>query len=109
MLTAIELDVFTAAGEGATAEAVAKRCGTDRRATELLLNALVALDVLRLAGFLVKPLEIEAVLDSHPSVRASQVVGIDGFGASAPAKDLFKHYGFTTERVVAVATQALGG
>jgi len=50
MLTAIELDVFTAAGEGATAEAVAKRCGTDRRATELLLNALVALDVLRLAG-----------------------------------------------------------
>jgi SAM-dependent methyltransferase len=29
---------------------VAKRCGTDRRATELLLNALVALDVIRLAG-----------------------------------------------------------
>jgi (2Fe-2S) ferredoxin/predicted O-methyltransferase YrrM len=50
MLTAVELDVFTAVGEGATAETVAKRCGTDRRATELLLNALVALDALRVAG-----------------------------------------------------------
>jgi len=35
-------------------------------------------DVLRLAGFLVNPLEIEAVLDTHPALRASQVVGIDG-------------------------------
>jgi fatty-acyl-CoA synthase len=35
-------------------------------------------DVLRLSGFLVNPLEIEAVLDSHPSVQMSQVVGIDG-------------------------------
>ena len=50
LLTAVELDVFTALGGGATAAAVAQRCGTDRRATELLLNALVALDVLRFAG-----------------------------------------------------------
>ena len=35
-------------------------------------------DVLRLAGFLVNPMEIEAVLDAHPSVAVSQVVGIDG-------------------------------
>ena len=35
-------------------------------------------DVLRLAGFLVNPMEIEAVLDAHPSVSVSQVVGIDG-------------------------------
>ena len=35
-------------------------------------------DVLRLSGFLVNPLEIEAVLDTHASVSASQVVGIDG-------------------------------
>jgi fatty-acyl-CoA synthase len=35
-------------------------------------------DVLRLSGFLVNPLEIEAVLDAHPSVAVSQVVGIDG-------------------------------
>jgi transketolase len=37
------------------------------------------------------------------------VVGIDTFGASAPAKDLFKHFGITADHVVAVATQALGG
>ena len=35
-------------------------------------------DALRLSGFMVNPLEIEAVLDSHPSIAASQVVGIDG-------------------------------
>jgi len=50
LLSALELDVFTAVGEGATAAVVARRCGTDRRATELLLNALVALGVLRLTG-----------------------------------------------------------
>jgi transketolase len=37
-----------------------------------------------------------------------RVVGIDTFGASAPAKDLFRHFGFTTEHVVAVAGRALG-
>ena len=37
------------------------------------------------------------------------VVGIDTFGASAPAKDLFKQFGITADHVVAVATQALGG
>ena len=37
-----------------------------------------------------------------------RVVGIDTFGASAPAKELFKHFGFTTEHVVAVAIRALG-
>ncbi|MEQ8660373.1 MAG: AMP-binding protein, partial [Gammaproteobacteria bacterium] len=34
-------------------------------------------DVLRLGGFLVSPLEIEAVIDAHPQVTASQVVAID--------------------------------
>jgi transketolase len=29
-----------------------------------------------------------------------EIIGIDHFGASAPAKDLFKAYGFTPERVV---------
>lgn len=50
LLTAIELDVFTAVGDGASAATVAKRCRTDRRATEILLNALVGLDALRLHG-----------------------------------------------------------
>ncbi len=37
------------------------------------------------------------------------VVGMDTFGASAPAKDLFKHFGITTEHLVSVAEAALGG
>ncbi len=35
------------------------------------------------------------------------VVGIDTFGASAPAEALFKHFGFTAEAVVAVATSMI--
>ena len=31
------------------------------------------------------------------------VIGIDSFGASAPADQLFKHYGFTVEKVIAAA------
>ena len=38
-----------------------------------------------------------------------QIVGIDHFGASAPAKDLFKHYGFTPEHVVAGDRKSAGG
>jgi len=37
------------------------------------------------------------------------VVGIDTFGASAPAKDLFKHFGITAERVAETALAAIGG
>jgi (2Fe-2S) ferredoxin/predicted O-methyltransferase YrrM len=43
ILTAIELDAFTAIGEGATAEEAAARMGADARATGMLLHALVAL------------------------------------------------------------------
>lgn len=46
ILTAIELDIFSAAGDGATAADVAKRCGTELRATNLLLDALVAIGLL---------------------------------------------------------------
>jgi hypothetical protein len=46
LLTALELDVFTTIGEGALAAEVAQRLGTDPRATEMLLNALVALGAL---------------------------------------------------------------
>ncbi|CDY74536.1 Transketolase [Caballeronia glathei] len=37
------------------------------------------------------------------------VVGIDSFGESAPAGALFKHFGFTVERVVETARAALAG
>ena len=46
LLTAIELDLFTAVGGGADAPAVARALGTDPRATEALLNALAAMEIL---------------------------------------------------------------
>jgi (2Fe-2S) ferredoxin/precorrin-6B methylase 2 len=46
LLTAVELDLFTAVGDGASATEVATRLRTDPRATEALLNALVALGLL---------------------------------------------------------------
>ena len=36
-----------------------------------------------------------------------RVIGIDRFGESAPAGELFEHFGFTTENVVAVAKEIL--
>ena len=35
-------------------------------------------DAIRLGGFLVNPLEIESIIDRHPAVLASQVVGVEG-------------------------------
>ena len=32
--------------------------------------------------------------------EAGDVIGVSTFGASAPFKDLFKHYGFTPEKIV---------
>lgn len=46
LLSAIELDLFTAVAAGGTAPQVAGKLGTDGRATEMLLNALVALGML---------------------------------------------------------------
>jgi (2Fe-2S) ferredoxin/predicted O-methyltransferase YrrM len=46
VLSGLELDIFTAVGEGGTAAQVAKKIGTDARATEMLLNALAALKLL---------------------------------------------------------------
>lgn len=50
LLTALELDLFTAIGPGAVASEVARRVSADARATEMLLNALVALELLRKEG-----------------------------------------------------------
>jgi ubiquinone/menaquinone biosynthesis C-methylase UbiE len=46
LLTALELDVFAALGEGASAATLSAQLGTDARATEMLLNALVAVGAL---------------------------------------------------------------
>jgi len=46
VLTAVEIDLFSAVGDGASAAEVASRLQTHPRATEALLNALVALGLL---------------------------------------------------------------
>ncbi len=38
---------------------------------------------------------------------AGRVIGIDRFGESAPANELFEHFGFSTENVVSVAKDVL--
>jgi len=50
ILTALELDLFTAVGDGAEAAGVAAKLGADVRATEMLLNVLVALRLLVKCG-----------------------------------------------------------
>jgi len=50
VLSAVELDLFTAVGNGATVEAVASKIDSDARATEMLLNALVAMGWLTKRG-----------------------------------------------------------
>ena len=47
VLTALELDVFAAVAEGTPAEEVARRIQASQRGTEMLLNALVSLKLLR--------------------------------------------------------------
>ena len=48
------------------------------------------------------------VTDGWWKYGCAAVVGIDTFGESAPAPQLFKHFGFTTENVVATVKAALG-
>jgi (2Fe-2S) ferredoxin/SAM-dependent methyltransferase len=46
ILTALELDIFTAVGDGANAERIGMRINANARAVSMLLNALVALGLL---------------------------------------------------------------
>ena len=50
ILTALELDLFTAVGEGANAEHIGAKVHADARAAGMLLNALVALGLLTKSG-----------------------------------------------------------
>jgi (2Fe-2S) ferredoxin/ubiquinone/menaquinone biosynthesis C-methylase UbiE len=50
ILTALELDLFTAIQSGATAAQAAAAAGTEARATEMLLNALASLELVRKEG-----------------------------------------------------------
>ncbi len=60
ILTALELDLFTAVGDGADAKEVAASLHTDPRATEMLLNAMASL------GLLVKQ---EGVFHNSPAAE----------------------------------------
>ncbi len=62
LLTALELDLFAALGAGASANEAAQCSGTDPRATEMLLNALVALGALEKDGALFRCTEASAFL-----------------------------------------------
>ena len=39
--------------------------------------------------------------------NAGAVIGIDSFGESAPAGELFKHFGFTVENVVSTVKKII--
>ena len=54
LLTALELDIFTAVGEGANAEETGTKVGANARSVAMLLNALVSLGLLTKAGDLYK-------------------------------------------------------
>jgi fatty-acyl-CoA synthase len=60
-------------------------------------------DVMRLAGFLVNPLEIEAVLDEHPAVLTSQVVGIEGPRGTRPVAFVIAREGATVDASALIA------
>jgi len=38
---------------------------------------------------------------------SGQIIGLDRFGESAPAEELFEHFGFSSSNVVAVAKDVL--
>ena len=46
--------------------------------------------------------------DSLQFIFDGAFVGMHGFGASAPAKDLYKHFGITAEAAVNAALKRLG-
>lgn len=74
ILTAVELDIFTAVGQQASSKEVAESLGVDPRAAEMLLNALVALDLLekRDNAFFNTPLSSRYLMENSPDdARAS--------------------------------------
>ena len=76
VLTALELDVFTAVGEGGTAEQIAAKIRTNARATGMLLNALVSLKLLekREGVYTNTPLSARFFVEGTPdSARTAQL------------------------------------
>ena len=63
-------------------------------------------DVLRLGGFLVSPLEIEAFLARQPGVAEAQVVGIEGERGTAPFAFVVAEAGGTIDEAALIAACA---
>jgi (2Fe-2S) ferredoxin/SAM-dependent methyltransferase len=76
ILTALELDIFTAVGKGGTAQQVAAKIQTATRATEMLLNVLVSLKLLEKHDGIYANTPVAArflVEGSSDSARAAQL------------------------------------
>jgi (2Fe-2S) ferredoxin/predicted O-methyltransferase YrrM len=76
VLTALELDVFTAAGDGASARQIAGKIQCALRATESLLNALVSLELLQKQDGVYKntPVSARFFIEGTPdSARTAQL------------------------------------
>ncbi|MSR08503.1 MAG: transketolase [Gammaproteobacteria bacterium] len=95
-------DALTAQGHGV--RVVSMPCPTLFAAQDTAWRALV------LPAAVTRRIAIEMGVTEtwHRAVGpAGRVIGIDVFGKSAPAKDLFQHFGFTPERVVKEALELL--
>lgn len=92
VLTAVELDVFTAVGDGATVEEVARRTGTDLRGMDLLLHALSAL------GLVGKRADL---FSNSPLAARHLCAGVpdDQRGAVLHSAALWQHWSLLTECV----------
>jgi len=107
VLTALELDVFTAIGDGGTAKQIAPKIQCAVRSTEMLLNALVALKLLSKSG------------DSYTNTPVSARFFVEGSPDSARLgqlhiANLWKSWSTLTEAVqagtsVAVRSDSNGG
>ena len=99
ILTALELDVFTAIGDGGTAKQIAGKIGGAVRATEMLLNALVSLQLLE---------KRDGVFHNTPVAARFFVEGTPDSARSAQlhSANLWKRWSTLTEAVQAGTTVA---
>ena len=99
ILTALELDVFTAIGDGGTAKQIAGKIQGAVRATEMLLNALVSLKLLE---------KRDGVFHNTPVAARFFVEGTPDSARSAQlhSANLWKRWSTLTEAVQAGTTVA---
>jgi len=102
ILTALELDLFTAVDQGGTATKIAGKIQCAVRATEMLLNALVGLKLLQKSGdtYTNTPLAARFFVEGVPdSARMAQL----------HIANLWKRWSTLTEAVKSGTSVALGG